>query len=214
MIRPGDREAAMVVDEGRWRGLVDELTDLSSIRRGANAQLAELHERADRQRSQLGRLEDQRRTRTGQDLAADVTLADLAHPPPRDQRVPYPAGQADYDRSIVEGRVQLAELDADIARLDRRLDPVRVRLAALDQLRRRCLDWAAAQTPAVSLPERGAERMTATLPEPTGAPRIFDLPDPGQAAAGFAAAGPAAAPPGNGLGRLGDFIGRHLGGQP
>jgi hypothetical protein len=205
----------MAIDEGRWRGLLDELSDLHSIRRGGNAQLAELHERAGRQRSQLGRLEDQRRTRTGQDLRDTTTLADLAHPPPRDQRAPYLAGQADYDRAIVEGRVQLASLDGDIVRLDRRLDPIRQRLAALDQLRNRCLTWAAAQSPPISLPERGAERMTATLPETPGS-SIFDLPDPGQAAAGFAAAGPAGAPPANGLGPLGHFLDRlaHLGGRP
>jgi hypothetical protein len=207
MIRAVSMEAVMAVDEGRWRGLVAELSDLRAIRRGGNTQLADLCERAGRQRSALERLEDQRRTRTGQDLPDTTTLADLAHPAPRDQRVPYRAGQADYDRSIVEGRVQLAELDGDIARLDRRLDPVRERIAALDQLRHRCLAWAQMQDPPVILPERGAERTTATLPETPGR-TFFDLPGIGQAAAGFAAAGPVEAPAPGLLDRIGGLLGR------
>jgi hypothetical protein len=203
----------MPIDEARWRGLVEELTDLSSIRRGANAQLNEMHDRAGRQRSALQRLEDQRRARTGEDLPADTTLADLAHPPPRDQRVPYRVAEVDRDRVIVEARVQLREVDANIARLDNRLGPIRERITALDQLRRRCLAWAAAQSPPVNLPDR-SERVTATLPEATG-PTMLDLPDAGAAAAGFAAAGPAGGLPANnnGLGRLGHFLGP-LGGLP
>ena len=202
----------MPIDETRWRGLVEELTDLSSIRRGANAQLSELHDRAGRQRSALQRLQDQRVRRTGQALPDGITLADLAHPPPRDQRLPYPVEEVDRDRAIVEARAQLAETDDNIARLDTRMAPLRERIAALDQLRRRCLAWAAAQSPPVNLPDR-SERVTARLPEATG-PTMLDLPDTGAAAAGFAVAGPAGAlPANNGLGRLGDFLGR-LGGRP
>ena len=196
----------MAIDEARWRQLIEELADLGAVRRGLVAALAERHDEAGRRRAALQRLEDRRRARTGQDLPADTTLAELVHVPPRDQRVPYRVEQVDHDRTIVETRILLAEADGEIARLDHRLEPVRQRIAALDQLRRRCLAWAAAQHPPVVLPDRN-DIVTATLPE-ASAPSILDLPDRFAAGSGFAAAGPAGAPPGgNGLGRIADFFG-------
>jgi hypothetical protein len=205
----------MAIDEGRWRGLLDELTDLAAIRRGAIAQLTELHDRAGRQRSALARLEDQRRQRTGEDLPASVTFANLVHTPPADQRLAYRVQQVDHDRTIVQARAQLAEIDAAIARLDIRLAPIRQRIGELDGLRRKCLDWAAAQRPPVTLPDRGEQWVTATMPEASAAPSILDVPDAGGAgAAAFAAAGPAGAPPANGLlGAARDIFGR-LAGRP
>jgi hypothetical protein len=145
----------------------EALAEARSLMRGWRDEGSRVRDRLLAAQNELNRLVDKFSNRFGE----------AALPPPAARLADYPAmpmelkagqtvrpGMVDFARPIVALREQVAELTDEAARIEARQAPVRAKFAELDQLQRRCIEWAGEN--GVPLPGSDDQHYYATVPAP------------------------------------------------